>query len=715
MLDSPLAAESRRYLGMVLQRRPIVATCVGVSLLLAVLYNSTTRPLYEASCRLLIERSTPKVLPNKELIDPGIQDYQTEYELLRSRALAEQVVKELHLQDHLGQLLAARPTLSERARALFDLDPAPPSVAAANLAPAVAALQSRVRVEPLPGGRLVDVRFTAYDPALAARVANGVADFYIEQMLGLRSDRSSAATDWLAAQVQDQKKKLEAAEVALLEYQQANGLIGTGSGQSEETAGLEAAVTATRTERIGKESLLRQMRGLPAAQLAGVPALAANASVAEARTRLSTQQAELARLAESLGEKHPDMVRARRDVRAAQESLQAEVQNALRSLEADCRAARDKEASLQASLDSTRRQGLAASRSAIDSTSLQREVETSRQLYESLVSRRKETGLESEMRSTGVRVVDRAVAPGRPSSPRKLRNLGLALLLGLLLGVALAVLFEHLDNTIKTPDDAKRLGLGFLGLVPTQPDPQRDPLPAGAPTGLTPEAGLAEAYRVLRTNLLSSVRADRPRVVLVTSASPGEGKTTTAANMAVALALTGSKVALVDADLRQSRLHAPFHARRQPGLSDLIAGRVKASDALQATRYANLQLLAAGSRAANPAELLGSTRMREVLDALRTLYQWVVVDTPPVLAMADTPVLCPLADAVVLVVASEESQWPIVRRAVEQITSVGGRLAGTVLNRVDLERNTYYYGQYYGTYARSYYASAPPVERRHEA
>jgi receptor protein-tyrosine kinase len=311
--------------------------------------------------------------------------------------------------------------------------------------------------------------------------------------------------------------------------------------------------------------------------------------------------------------------------------------------------------------------------------------------------------------------------PGRPSSPRKLRNLAMALLMGLVLGAAIALVFEHLDNTIKTPDDAKRLGYGFLGLVPTQPEPHRQPLPAGASMGATPEGDMAEAYRVLRTNLLFSVRSDRAQVVLVTSASPGEGKTTTAANTAVALALTGSKVVLVDADLRQSRLHWHFHLKSQPGLVDLVAGRVRASDALQATRFPCLQLLAAGRHTDNPCEVLGSPRMREVLDALRTHYQWVVVDSPPVLAMADTPVLSPLADAVILVVASEESPWPLVKRAVEQLTSVGGKLVGTVLNRVDLERNNAYYGRYYGRYNGRYqrrgglHAVEPPEQKRRGA
>jgi protein-tyrosine kinase len=228
-------------------------------------------------------------------------------------------------------------------------------------------------------------------------------------------------------------------------------------------------------------------------------------------------------------------------------------------------------------------------------------------------------------------------------------------------------------------------------------------------------SAVAEAYRVLRTNLIFSSVDSRGRALLVSSANPGEGKTTTVANLAASLALNGAKVLAVDADLRRPAMHTHFGIPKTPGLSDLIVGKCQASQAIQMTRLKGLQVLPCGYVPPNPAELLGSASMRQLVDALRSHYDWVLIDTPPVLAMADTAVLCPLVEGVILIVASEASRRPAVQRAIDQIVGIGGKVIGVVLNRVNLERNSYYYGQYYGEYYRSYYGEGAAKRARDEA
>jgi capsular exopolysaccharide synthesis family protein len=272
-----------------------------------------------------------------------------------------------------------------------------------------------------------------------------------------------------------------------------------------------------------------------------------------------------------------------------------------------------------------------------------------------------------------------------------------------------------MDNTVKTPEDIKALGMPFLGMVPNVAQRPGQPAAARAANTASPDAAVAEAYRVLRTNLIFSAPSEGGRALVLTSANPGEGKTTTTANLAVALALNGAKVLVVEADLRRPALHQHFRIQKTPGLSDLIVSKCQASQAIQSTRFKGLQVLPCGYIPPNPAELLGSVSMREIVLALRSCYDWVLIDTPPVLAMADTPVLCPLVDGVVLVVSAEQSPRPAVQRSVDQVVGVGGKITGVVLNRVDLRRNSYYYGQYYGEYYRSYYAapgSAAAQERR---
>jgi capsular exopolysaccharide synthesis family protein len=291
-----------------------------------------------------------------------------------------------------------------------------------------------------------------------------------------------------------------------------------------------------------------------------------------------------------------------------------------------------------------------------------------------------------------------------------MRNYQVAVILGLLVGVGLALGFEHLDNTFKTPEDVKEhLQVPFLGMVPdvglkTTGGAARGP--NASYVLKNPNSALADAYRVLRTNLIFTSAETTGRVILVTSASPGEGKTTTLANLATALAQNGAKVLAVDADLRRPTLNHHFGLQKTPGLSDLIVGKAAASQAIQSTKVNGLQLLPCGYQPPNPAELLGSPMMKQILEAIRAHYDWVLIDAPPLLAMADAPVLCALVEGVVLVLAAEAATKPAVMRAIDQVRSVGGKITGVVLNRVNLERNSYYYSQYYGEYYRSYYAES---------
>ena len=434
--------------------------------------------------------------------------------------------------------------------------------------------------------------------------------------------------------------------------------------------------------------------------------------------QLADLHKEEARLADTLGEKHPDMVKVRSEIRATEDKLRSELRSVVQAAEADYRTAASQEASLQANLDAVKQEAMGVNRKAIEYGVLRREVESNQQIYKDLMTRTKETGLETELETTNIRIVERAEVPRGPISPQRTRNYQLGALVGLALGIGLVLLFEHFDNTLKTPEDVKEhLGLPFLGMVPDVGVRTTSPGNAPRPGGVSPlilknpQSAVAEAYRVLRTNLIFSSADNRGRALVISSANPGEGKTTTVANLASSLALNGAKVLAVDADLRRPTMHQHFGIPKTPGLSDLIVGKCQASQAIQATRFKGLQVLPCGYVPPNPAELLGSAHMRQVVEALRTHYEWVLIDTPPILAMADTPVLCPLVDGVVLVIGAEVSGRPAIQRAVDQIQGVGGKIIGVVLNKVDLERNSYYYSQYYGEYYRSYYAEGATYRR----
>ena len=722
MTEQAVLQDARRYMAMLHKRRGIVLTCLGVSLATAVLYNYTTRPVYRATTQILIDRDTPNVLPNKELVElvqGGMDYYQTQYQLLKGRTLAERAVERLKLQTN--PELATGPMMNpwERVRGFFGRPPsAVVDQSGLPLSPTAAAFRSRIDVDPLPGSRLVNLHFRAYDPQVAADAVNMLAQLYIEQSLELRYTTSTEATGWLSERLKEQQAKVEAAERALQEYREREGLVNQEERQGlveQKLETLNGAVLDARTDRIAKESLYNQIAAQGPGQIESFPLVLGSEPVQALKAELAQLQKEEARLADTLGDRHPDMVRVRGQIRATQEKIRSEMRGVASAAESEYRTALAKEARLAATLEAVKREAQETNRKGIDYAVLKREMETNRQLYQDLLTKTKQTGLETELKTTNIRVVEKAETPRGPVSPNKMRNYQVALILGLLVGIGLALGFEHLDNTFKTPEDVKEhLSVPFLGMVPdvsvkTAGGASRGPVATQVIRSANSAVG--DAYRVLRTNLIFTSAETTGRVIMVTSAVPGEGKTTTLANLAAALAQNGAKVLAVDADLRRPTLNQHFGLQKTPGLSDLIVGKSAASQAIQSTRIDGLQLIPCGYQPPNPAELLGSPMMKQILDAIRAHYDWVLIDTPPLLAMADAPVLCSLVEGVVLVLAAEVATKPAVMRAIEQVQSVGGKVLGVVLNKVNLERNSYYYSQYYGEYYRNYYAEGTAASR----
>jgi capsular exopolysaccharide synthesis family protein len=472
----------------------------------------------------------------------------------------------------------------------------------------------------------------------------------------------------------------------------------------EKLSALNRALLDARSERMSKEVLHRQLRSLSAPQLASFPPVMASPLVQGLRTRLAELRDEEARLADTLGDRHPDLLRLRARVVALDGDLAAEIATIVRGIESEFEMARQRESNLAADLEAAKRGALSVNRKSIELAALRREVESSQQSLRELMSRTRETGLESQLRSTNLRIVEKADTPREPVFPRQTWNLQLAFFVGLAFGIGLAYVMERMDDTIRTPDDVTTgpMSLPFLGMIPEIP-----PTGPGVQAPLVlkePRSAAAEAYRVLRTNLIFSSAQSKGRVIMVSSANPGEGKTTTVANLAAALAQNGARVLAVDADLRRPTMHDHFGLGHTPGLSDLIVGKCQVNDAIQGTRVSGLHVLACGYIPPNPAELLGSDNMRDLLAAQRHQFDWIFIDAPPILAMADAPVLCPIVDGLVMIVWAESSTRPALQRAVDQVHRVGGKLTGIVLNKVDLERNSYYYGQYYGEYYRKYYS-----------
>jgi exopolysaccharide transport family protein len=719
-----LAAEGGHlvdYLKVLHKRRWTAATAFLVVFVGATLYTFTVTPIYEARTRLLIESDNPNIISFKEVIDEQgakADYYQTQYNILQSRVLARKTLDGLKLWDNPyfgGRPAEAEPGLFGRLFGFGGSDRTAGSESAnagetIEQSRAIDDFLAHLTVSPIRNSRLVDLRYRLPDAALATRIVNALAKSYIEQNLEYKFVASKEASDWLGERLAEQRKEVEQAEAALQRYREQNDAISLEDRENivvQKLADLNSAVTQAKTERFQKQALYNQLQSLRgnSAALDSFPAILSNSYIQQQKAELSQLQSQYTQLSEKLGDKHPDIIKVRSAIQLAQMRLDGEVAKVVQSVRNEYQAALAKENSLIAALSSQKGEAQTMNRKAIDYGVLERDVESSKQIYESLLQRAKETGVSTELKTSNIRVVDAAEQPMYPVSPRRALNLTLALFGGGLLAFGLAFFFEYVDSRIKSPDEIKaHLGLPSLGMVPAL-DPKtwkgREPLING---GVPPN--FAEAFRAMRTNVLFSSAEEGSRSLVITSTGPGEGKTMVAANLAIGFAQTGQRVILIDADMRRPRVHTMFKQKQEPGLSNLMVGHATPSSSIRKTGVPGLWLLTAGHLPPNPAELIGSQRFKEFIRLLGEHFDSVIIDSPPIMAVTDAAIAASAATGIVFVVGAEMTSRHAARAAIEQLQNGRPHFLGAVLNRVELERNAYYYSSYYRREYGQYYQAA---------
>ena len=695
----------------VLSKRRWTAISTFVAILAAVMIPSMTMvPIYEATTKVLIDGETQNIVMFKEVVEQekATADYfQTQYQILGSRAVARSTIDKLKLWTH--PYLAGGTPAAET----------PPPAAATGSATAAdaraeeSAEQARVvdrflaslTISPIRNSRIVDVKYRSADPAFAASSANALAATYIERNLQFKFDASKDASDWLANQLDSQRKSVEETELALQRYREQNNATSTNDPEViQRLSGLNAAVMEAKTARLESEAALRQLREVQhdRSVLASAPAVVANASVQRLNQELADLQRQDAQLSRQYGERHPEMIKVRTAIQQVRQKLEAEVHNAVQAVEGEYVAARAREESLTRELDAQKSEVLAINRKSIGYAALERDAASNRQIFEALLQRAKETGISSELRTNNIRIADPADVPRVPISPNKQRDLLFGIMVGLVAAIGAAFLFEYLDNKIKSPPEIRAyLNLPCLGLVPKVAGKQGSIpllLNNGAPDSF------AEAFRAVRSNVLFSVSNECRRLV-VTSTAPREGKSVVASNLAAGLAMAGHRVALIDADMRRPRVHTIFGVDASPGLSQLIVGSAKA-EVIRRSRIPNLWIVTAGEVPPNPAELLSSQQFDHFLTTLSTRFDWVILDAPPVLAVTDASIVAHLASAVVFVASADITDRNAAVQAVSQLRSAKANFLGVVLNRVNLSRNAFFYAPYYRREYTDYYSRA---------
>lgn len=692
-----------------------------------VMVDSYTQvPRYRASARILVEEpgadiATPtEIARDAPISDPEIF-MQTQLRIMRGRDLALRVAQKIDLSrvpEFNGQ--GPRPTpLANSIAAIKYYAAWPYRLVTTAQAPPIAppdssdghagnyadALIARLSVDQVRGSQLVDMSFASADPEFAARAANAFADEYVGQNLALKIQNLEKSAEWLTGEVERQAKLVQQSELQLQHYRETQDAGALDSGQNIVVARLNSLneqLTLARTDRIRKENLYKQLQGA-GSNVDSISAVLNNTQVQNLRSRLNELQQESLRVAERYGEKHPERQRVAAALASARSQLEDEIKKAVLNARNDYDAAVAQERMLLSTLNESKQAATDLSRKGVNYSALVREAESNRAVYSQLLTREKELRVIANSRTNNVRVVDRAEVPGSPFTPNHRRDWVYALALGLALGLAIAFGIDYLDDTVKTPDDiTRRLKLKFLGLVPIVPG-DRHPLISGP----VPH-DFGEAYRSIRTSLAAQIPGTGARVVAVASSQPLEGKTTTAVNIAMALAVGGARVLLVDADMRRPSVHKALRMSNDRGLSQLLAGQARMREVVQRTHDPNLLTITAGRTPANPSELLASDRMRALLSGLETgPFDWIIIDTPPVLAVTDAVILAPLVHAVTFVIGAEMTRWRLAERAVETLLGSNPRNVVAILNKVNFGRNRYYYSRYYGHQYKNYYAESP--------
>lgn len=699
--DKPETPILMTYFQIAWRRRWAIIGSVAICVILGLIITLLMTPQFTARTLIEISRDTAKVVKTEgveqEVSPIDMEFYQTQYGLLQSRSLAERVARDIKLVDdpRFFEIFGAEPSGAQAVASGAALGPAGRED---RVRQAGSILLANIGVGPIRSSRLVEISFISPDAALSQKVVNAWGRNFIEANLERRFDATAYARQFLERRLEQVRQKLEESERALVGYASNQRLItvtqgGEGDGQTHERpivaddlTALNQELSRATVERIRAESRLREARG----QGSSTEALT-NTGISTLRARRAEVAADRARALEKFGPDYPEAKELAAQQTQLDRSIAREESRVGESFVEAYRASLARERAVGAQVEKAKASLLDFRRRSIQYNIFQRDVDTNRELYNSLLQRYKEVGVSAGVGTNNVAVVDTAELPRKPSRPRVLFNLLISLVAGLFVGAALAFALEQIDEAISDPRDVeRRLGLSLLGTIPQE----RDLTPAEAMRDR--KSAMSEAYLSLQTNLDFATSHGAPKSICVTSTRPGEGKSTTAYAIASTFARSGRKVILIDGDMRSPTVHNLMGSDNSRGLSNFLTGNDDLAQLIRASQQDGLNFMPAGPNPPNAAELLSGPRVPLLIERLIETFDNVVIDSPPVIGLADAPLIANRVEATVYAVEAHVSRSSMVVVALDRLRKANAHLVGIVLTKFNGRRANLGYGYDYG-------------------
>lgn len=675
----------KQYGKVLYKRRWTIATFFVIVVTLITLSTLVQTPIYEATAVIQIEPAPPEVVSFKDVVTFGSQNfwankeyYQTQFWIIRSEALAQEVVDKLDL---------------TKTDAVFDGNPN-----------AARQLSKMVRIQPLKNSQLVKVSVQHPNPDQAANICNVLAESYQEQNVDydLKKKIGKKVIDWLKERSGENEKLLRDAEKDLLDFMKENGIVSFEGRKNiviQQLTTLSDAHTAAKKMRIENQASWKKANSLnDIGKGDELPDVTDNNLIQALKEERILLEKQYTKLAEQYTDESPEMKKVKKQIDLLNVKISEEISNIVGSYKSAYLLALARENELGKAVEKAKGEAQDLNEKAIEYGVRKRKVDSASDIFDELTRRSKETHEMEQLRSTNIVVREQAVVPKKHIKPKRKTNVMLAAVLGLFGGIAIAFLLEYLDTTIKNQEDLERFtGISFLGIIPSFSSDDSEP-DTELFTNVYPKSSITESIRSIRTNIIFSAHEKPLKSLLVTSAGPQEGKSTTVINLGIVFAQGGNRVLIVDSDLRRPRIHRAFNVTRSKGLTNLIMNEATVNEVIINSEVNGLSIIPCGPIPPNPSELLGSVRMEEVIKELEGLFDVILFDSPPIVAVTDAVVLSKKVDGVVLIIKSGKTTFEMLNKAQRQLGDVKADILGSVLNDFNIRDEGYRYYYYYRYY-----------------